>query len=254
MRILRAPVIAGNWKMNNTIVESLELVKALHYGMSCPPDVEVIVAPPYTSINKVAEFLKKSFIKVSGQDIFWEDSGAYTGAISGIMLKEAGADYAIVGHSERRQYFAETDFTVHQKVKACFNNDIIPIVCVGETLGQRESGQMQEVVTYQVTEALRDLKSENVASLIIAYEPVWAIGTGKTASPEQVEEVHVMIRNILQQQFGNDTAQKTRILYGGSVKASNSKELLGLPNVDGALVGGASLKAAEFIQIIRSLE
>jgi triosephosphate isomerase (TIM) len=248
----RTPIIAGNWKMNNTIEEGLELVKAIHYGINYPTKAEIVVAPTFVAISKIAEALKDSFIKIAGQDLFWENSGAYTGAISAPLLKNVGAEYVIIGHSERRQYFGETDETVNKKTKAALAHALIPIVCVGETLGQRESGQVSDVVTFQVVEGLKGMTSTQVAGLVIAYEPVWAIGTGKTATSAQAEEVHVIIRDVLAKEFGKDAAQKTRILYGGSVKPSNSKELLSLENIDGALVGGASLKAADFIGIIQS--
>lgn len=249
----RTPIVAGNWKMHNTIVEALDLAKALHFGMVCPPDVDVVIAPTFVAVHEVAKLLEGSFIKVAGQDLFWEDTGAYTGEVSGMLLKDAGADYVIIGHSERRQYFNETDATVNKKVKAALKNALIPIVCVGETLAQRETGQAQEVVTFQTKEGLQGLTPAEIADLVIAYEPVWAIGTGKTATAQQAEEMHVVIRNVISQQFGPDAADKIRILYGGSVKAANSAELLNKPNIDGALVGGASLKAKEFIDIIHSI-
>jgi len=248
---MRIKIIAGNWKMYKTISEALELVKALHYGYQGGSS-EVVVAPPATAINKVAEFLKDSYIKVSAQDLFWEDFGAYTGALSGPMLKDAGADYVIIGHSERRQYFGETDETVNKKIQAALKHRLIPIICVGETLGQREAGKILSVLTTQITQGLAGLAAEEIAKSVIAYEPVWAIGTGKTATPAQAEEAHVMIRDLIAQQFGVDAATQVRILYGGSVKPSNSKELLNLPNIDGALVGGASLKVQEFIEIIKT--
>jgi triosephosphate isomerase len=247
----RIPIIAGNWKMYKTINEALDLVKALHYGLQYANDIEVVVAPPFVALNKVAEFLKDSFIKVSGQNLFWEDAGAYTGEISGMMLKDAGADYVIIGHSERRQYFHETNDTVNKKIVAALKNQLIPIFCVGETLEEREAGKIGEVIYSQVGEGLAGFSASEVGDMVIAYEPVWAIGTGKTATPAQAEEVHKMIRDFINQNYGIDAADKMRILYGGSVKPSNSKELLALENIDGALVGGASLKAEDFIGIIK---
>lgn len=251
---MRTPVIAGNWKMNKTINEALELVKALHYGLQYPEvaKFEIVIAPPYTALNQVAEFLKDSFIGVSSQDLFWQDSGAFTGAISAPMIKDAGAEYAIIGHSERRQLFNENDATVNKKIKAALKYNLIPIFCVGETLQERESGQVNTVIGTQFSGGLMDITAENMAKIVIAYEPVWAIGTGKTATPEQAEEVHAMIRNMLLQNFGQTTADIVRIIYGGSVKSANSKELLSKPNIDGALVGGASLKADDFINIIKN--
>lgn len=251
---MRIPLIAGNWKMNKTIVEALELVKALHYGLQYPDatKLEIVVAPPYTALNKVAEFLKDSFIGVSAQDLFWEESGAFTGAISALMLKDVGAEYTIIGHSERRQVFGETDSSVNKKIKAALVHNIVPIFCVGETLEEREAGKVSTVIETQFAGGLKDLTPEQLEKMVIAYEPVWAIGTGKTATPEQAEEVHAMIRQMLVKQFGQTTADIVRILYGGSVKPSNSKELLSQPNIDGALVGGASLKAEDFIGIIKN--
>lgn len=252
---MRTKLIAGNWKMNKTISEALELVKSLHFGLQFPEvaNIEIVVAPTFTALNKVAEFLKDSFISVAGQDLFWEDSGAFTGQISAPLLKDAGAEYAIIGHSERRQYFQETDATVNKKIKAALKHQLIPIVCIGETLAEREANKVNEVITTQITQGLADISQDDAKKLVIAYEPVWAIGTGKTATPEQAEEVHAFIREMLTKIFGSEIAQNTKILYGGSVKASNSKEILFKPNIDGALVGGASLKAEDFIGIIKSV-
>lgn len=248
---MRTKIIAGNWKMYKIIAEALELVKTLHYGCQCNT-TEVIVAPPATALNKVSEFLKDSYIKVAAQDLFWEDFGAYTGALSAPMLKDAGAEYVIIGHSERRQYFGETDATVNKKIKAALKHALIPIICIGETLDQREAGQVGEILATQIVNGLAGLTEQEIATSVIAYEPVWAIGTGKTATPAQAEEAHVLIRKLIEKQFGMDAASKLRILYGGSVKPSNSKELLSLENIDGALVGGASLNAKDFIEIIKN--
>lgn len=251
---MRTPIIAGNWKMNKTINEALDLVKTLYQELQ-PAEItnlEIVVAPPYTAINKVADILKDSFIKVSAQDLFWEESGAFTGAVSATMIKEAGAKYVIIGHSERRQFFHETDTTVNKKIKMALKYDLIPIFCIGETLIERDAGKVNEIINTQFLGGLADLTPELMKKVVIAYEPVWAIGTGKTASPEQAEEAHAIIRTLLVKHFGQTTADTTRVLYGGSVKASNSKELLSQPNIDGALVGGASLKAEDFIGIIRN--
>lgn len=245
-------LIAGNWKMNKTISEALELVKNIHYG-AAGSNVEVVVAPPFTALSKIAEFLKDSFIGVAGQNLYWEDAGAFTGEVSAPLLKDAGANYVIIGHSERRQYFNETDETVNKRIKAALKHGLIPIVCVGETLAEREAGQVHPVVKTQLLGGLFELTAAEISKLVIAYEPVWAIGTGKTASPEQAEEVHAMIREILAQQFSQDIADKLKILYGGSVKPDNSKELLSKENIDGALIGGASLKADDFIKVIKSV-
>jgi len=251
---MRTPLIAGNWKMHKTIGEALELAKTLHHGFQYPEvaKFEIVISPPYLALNKVAEFLKDSFIGVSAQDLFWEDSGAFTGAISAPMIKDAGAEYVIIGHSERRQLFNETDITVNKKIKAALKHNLIPIFCVGETLKERESGQVSAVIGAQFFAGLVDITPADMAKIVIAYEPVWAIGTGKTATPDQAEEVHAMIRNMLVEKFGQTIADIVRILYGGSVKSSNSKELLSKPNIDGALVGGASLKADDFIGIVKN--
>jgi triosephosphate isomerase len=250
---MRTPIIAGNWKMNKTIDEALALVKEIHDGLSNPPEAEIIVAPIFTALNKIAEFLQDSFISVAAQNMFWEDTGAYTGEISGLFAKDAGAEYVIIGHSERRQYFNETNEMVNKKIKAALKHQLIPIMCVGETLQQREANQVEEIVHQQITQGLNGFAATDIDKLIIAYEPVWAIGTGKTATPAQAEEAHVIIRNLIAKQFGNELAAKMRILYGGSVKPANSKELLALENIDGALIGGASLKADDFIEIIKKI-
>lgn len=247
---MRKPIIAGNWKMNKTIDEALSLVKTLKETLP-PTKYTAIIAPPYTAINKTAEFLKGSPIKISAQDLFWEDSGAFTGAISAAMIKDAGATYVIIGHSERRQFFYETDDTVNKKIKTALKHDLTPIFCIGETLVEREAGKMNDVIATQLDGGLLNLTQNDIVKIVIAYEPVWAIGTGKTATPEQAEEVHGLIRKILAKKFG-EAANEVSILYGGSVKPSNSKELLAKPNIDGALVGGASLKAEDFIGIIKN--
>lgn len=249
---MRTPVIAGNWKMNCTIESAVELVRGIFYGLRWPDNVEVIVAPPFTAIHDVADVLKESYIGVAAQNIHWEDSGAFTGEISGHFAKNAGADYAIIGHSERRQFFGETDETVNKKIGAAIKNDLIPVVCIGETLDEREENRVTEVISAQAINGLAGFSENEVAGMILAYEPVWAIGTGKSASPEQAEEVHSIIRGLILQNFGPSAADRVRILYGGSVKPENSGKLLSLPNIDGALVGGASLKVHDFIEIIKS--
>jgi len=225
--------------------------------------VDVIIAPPFTVLAKTVEVLhaRNSEIKIAAQDLFWEDVGAYTGAVSGMMVKDAGATYAIVGHSERRFHFYETDVTVNQKIKAAWRNQLFPIVCVGESLAEHDAGKVEEVIERQVVTALGGLADEDLLSgvmitplerIIIAYEPIWAIGVGETATPQYAEKVHAFIRKTLMQIFGLEAANKTKILYGGSVKSDNSKELLAQPNINGVLVGGASLKAEEFIGIIKN--
>ena len=248
---MRTPIIAGNWKMNLTLSQAIALVDGIRYGLPFPGEVEVIVAPPFLCLQKIAEHLQESYIAVSAQNLHVEDQGAFTGECSGRQIKDAGAGYVIVGHSERRQYFQETDEIVNRKIKAAIRNELIPIVCVGETLEEREKGEESSVIGRQLAMGLLGLNALEVSRLVIAYEPVWAIGTGRTATPEQVEDVHRLIRFSLSSKFGGQSGGVVRILYGGSVKPSNSKELLSLANVDGALVGGASLKASEFIEIIK---
>jgi triosephosphate isomerase len=238
--------------MNLTLGQAIELVKGIHHGLPFPGEVEVIVAPTFLCLQQVAEQLKDSYIAVAAQNLHFEDQGAFTGECSGKFIKEAGADYVIIGHSERRQYFFETDEIINKKIKAAFRNRLFPIVCIGETLDEREAGKVENVIERQVEEGFSGLASPEISALIIAYEPVWAIGTGKTASPQQVEEVHQLIRTLLSSRFGEQAAVYTRILYGGSVKPENSRELLLLPNVDGALVGGASLNVSDFIEIIKN--
>ena len=251
---MRTPIIAGNWKMNLTSGQAIELVNGIQYVLPFPGEVEVIVAPPFLCLQGVAKHLKESYIGVAAQNLFFEDQGAFTGECSGKQIRDAGADYVIVGHSERRQYFNETDEIVNKKIKAAFRNELVPIVCVGETLAERERGEVAAVIGQQLAVGLSDLTAAEVARLIIAYEPVWAIGTGKTAAPAQVEDMHRLIRFSIATKFSGQAGEAVRILYGGSVKPSNSKELLALPNVDGALVGGASLKAPDFIEIIKNIK
>ena len=250
---MRVPLIAGNWKMNMTIPEAVELVNGIKIGLRWPEDVDVVVAPPFTSLKMVSEVAKDSYIGVSAQNVHHEEKGAYTGEIAASFIKDAGANYVIIGHSERRQYCNETDELVNKKVRIALKNELKPIVCVGESLEQREQGNFVEVIEQQLSVGLEDLTQVLASELVIAYEPIWAIGTGKVATVTQIEEVHEKIRALLAKNFSEDVASSVRILYGGSVKAENSKEILSLPNVDGALVGGASLNSAGFIEIIKSL-
>jgi triosephosphate isomerase len=247
---MRTPVIAGNWKMNKTVAEAVAMVHDLKPLIANIDDAVAIVCPPYLAVKPVADELKGSTIAVGGQDMFWEASGAYTGEVSAEMLLEAGAQYVIIGHSERRQYFGETNDSVNRKLKKALAAGLKPIVCVGETLADREAGKTEDVVNDHVTNGLADLTASDVAGTIIAYEPVWAIGTGKTASPEQAQEVHSFIRARLAQLWDRDTADTVIIQYGGSVKPANVKELMAQPDIDGALVGGASLEAESFAQLV----
>jgi triosephosphate isomerase len=248
---MRKPVIAGNWKMHNTVKESLELVQTLKKNVADVQGVEIIVSPPYTALASVIMELKGSNITVAAQNAFWEESGAYTGEVSPVMLKDIGCTHVIIGHSERRQHFNETDETVNKRVKAMLKVGLTPIVCVGETLGQRESGLTMQVVETHIRRGLAGLSAKDFENTIIAYEPVWAIGTGKTATPQQAEEVQQSIRKHLRKIAGDIIADQTRILYGGSVKPENVDELMQQPDIDGALVGGASLKADAFTRIIK---
>jgi triosephosphate isomerase len=245
----RVPLIAGNWKMHKTLAEARELVRGLRRGLEPGRRVEVVVAPPYTAMRTVAREIRGSFILMAAQDTFWEAKGAFTGAISPVMLKDVGCSYVIVGHSERRQHFFETDQTVNLKLQAALAAGLGPILCVGETLEQRREGRTLEVVGTQLTEGLAGLPPEAAAALIVAYEPVWAIGTGLTATPAQAQEVHAFIRARLAELLGAGGGN-IRLLYGGSVTPENAAALLAEPDLDGALVGGASLQADSFLKII----
>ena len=249
----RKPFVAGNWKMHKTVAEGVELVKALRELVGGIEGVRVAVAPPFTAIHSVAQLLTGSRIEVAGQNVHWESQGAFTGEISCGMLREAGATCVIVGHSERRQFFGETDETVNQRAKAALAAGLTPIVCVGETLEEREANRTLEVVGRQVRGGLAGLSAAQLAETVIAYEPVWAIGTGRTATAAQAQEVHAAIRAILRE-IGGEVAERMPIQYGGSVKPSNAAELLGQPDVDGALVGGASLEAASFAAIVEAAQ
>lgn len=247
----RKPLIAGNWKMYKTGPQAAELAKKLESLVSDIVDVDVMVAPPFTALGMVAEILRESVIHVGGQDVFWEEEGAYTGEISASMLKAAGCTYVIIGHSERRQYFGETNATVNRKARAALRGGLIPVVCVGESEAEREAGQTFSVVEKQLKEGLEGLSSDEVQNLTIAYEPVWAIGTGKTATTDQAQEVHQFIRGRIEAAHGNSIAKDLRILYGGSVKPGNISDLMAMADIDGALVGGASLDAESFAAIVR---
>jgi triosephosphate isomerase len=250
----RIPLVAGNWKMNGTVEEALLLVEDLMVGLEEIEHVDRLVCPPFTALAAVAARLSGSGIYVGAQNMHWEQSGAYTGEISPLMLKPY-CQFVILGHSERRAYFGETDETVNIRVVAALAYDLIPIICVGETLEEREAGRTEEVVQRQVRMALKDIDLGNSDEIVIAYEPVWAIGTGKAATAEGASEVIARsIRAILRLEFGDARADATRILYGGSVNPSNATEFFSQPEIDGGLVGGASLKAQDFIDIVRAAE
>lgn len=245
----RTPLIAGNWKMHKTVAEAVETTRLLVNLTADVTTVEMMIAPPSTALAAMAEHLKTSKIALGGQNLFWEKQGAYTGELSAEMLLSAGCSHVLIGHSERRQYFGETDETVNKRVKAALDAGLIPVLCIGETEAERDAGQTFSVLDKQVINGLEGLFSDDLGSLVIAYEPVWAIGTGKTASDEQAQEAHHYIRDLVERQFGKALANTIRILYGGSVKPSNVKALMAMPDVDGALVGGASLEADSFSQL-----
>jgi triosephosphate isomerase len=248
----RKPFIAGNWKMNKTVAESLATVRELSNLVAQLRDrVDIAVAPPFTALYPVAKQLEGTNVLVAGQDLYWEPSGAFTGEVSGAMLKEAGCTCVIIAHSERRQFFGETDQTANKKLAAALKAGLVPIFCVGETLQEREAGRTLEVVGRHVRQGLAGYSATDLARLVIAYEPVWAIGTGKVATSAQAQEVHGSIRAILTETIGAETAKHIRIQYGGSVKPENIADLMSKPDVDGALVGGASLKADEFARIVK---
>jgi len=255
----RIPLVVGNWKMYKTIQETVDFCRLLKEELNSWPEssllkerkVEAAVAPPFTALASAAQALKGSFIGVSSQDAFWAESGSYTGEVSPRMLADAGCRFAIIGHSERRQYFHETDDSVNKKAAALMTQKLVPIVCVGETLKERQEGQAFEVVERQIREGLKGLAVKNAEDLVIAYEPIWAIGTGQTATPQQAQEIQAVIRQRIEKAFSSLISEKMRILYGGSVKPDNIADLMGMNDVDGALVGGASLEAKSFAQIIR---
>lgn len=247
----RKPFIAGNWKMFKTAHEAVQTAKALADRVSdITTDVDIMIAPNFTALVPVYDVIRESTVKLGGQNLFWEAEGAFTGETSPGMLRDAGCCYVIIGHSERRQYFEETDASVNKKIQAALGNGLAPILCVGETETERETKKTFSVLDKQIQNSLKDLRSHDLAPLVIAYEPVWAIGTGKTASREQVQEVHQFLRSLIEKKFGNELANAIRIQYGGSVKPNNIKALMEMPDVDGALVGGASLDAETFSRII----
>lgn len=246
---MRKPIIAGNWKMNMTPSEAVRLVEELK-PLVKDAKCDVVICPPYVDLPAAAEAIKGSNIHLGAQNIHWADKGAFTGEVSADMLKELGVEYAIIGHSERRQYFGETDEAVNKRAKAAIAAGITPIVCVGESLEERESGLTGKKVSGQVQKDLEGIAASDAARLVIAYEPIWAIGTGKTATDEQANETIGMIRATVAGMFGRETAEALRIQYGGSMKPSNVKGLMAMPEIDGGLIGGASLKAVDFAQVV----
>ncbi len=247
---MRKPIIAGNWKMNMTSAECTALIeelKPLVENAAC----DVVVCPPFVDLPAAQKALAGSAIRLGAQNIHWAEKGAFTGEVSAMMLKEFGAEYAIVGHSERRQFFGETDEGVNKRARAALAAGITPIICVGESLEQREGGETTSWVGAQTAAALLDMNEDELARVIIAYEPIWAIGTGRTATSQQADETIAVIRNVVRSLYGESTAQGLRIQYGGSMNPKNAAELMAMPNIDGGLIGGASLKAVDFAQIVQ---
>ncbi|MGE5197693.1 MAG: triose-phosphate isomerase [Deltaproteobacteria bacterium] len=251
---MRKTIIAGNWKMYKTVTEAIELASGLKRELFSLEgrDIEIVLCPPFTALTEVSEVIADSNIRLGAQDMHWEDEGAFTGEISGKMLKDAGCAFTVIGHSERRQYFGETNETVNKKIKAALKYGLTPIVCVGETLGEREKGLTLDVLKDHVQNGLKEINAEDAIKIVIAYEPVWAIGTGKTATPIQAQEAHKYIRGLLSKLYDKESAQDIRIQYGGSVKPENITELMKQPDIDGALVGGASLSVDSFARIVKS--
>ncbi len=249
---MRKPIIAGNWKCFKTILEAIELANGLKRNLFDVTSIEIVLCPSFTALTEVFAVISESNIQLGAQDMHWEKEGPFTGEVSGLMIKDAGANFVILGHSERRQYFGETNQSVNNKIKAALKYNLIPIVCVGESLSQREQNKTFEVIKEQMEEGFLEIKKEEAEKIVIAYEPVWAIGTGKTAAPAQAQEVHKFIRNILVKLYDEDTASNIRIQYGGSVKPENAQDLIGQEDIDGMLVGAASLDRESFTSIIRN--
>jgi len=246
----RLPLIAANWKMYKTVHEAVTFIKELRSLVKDVHDVEVVIAPPFTALHAAVEAAHGSNVGIAGQNLHWEREGAFTGEVSAGMLKESGAEYAIIGHSERRRLFGETDQSVNRKLTAALGSQLTAIVCIGETLEERDGNQTLDVLDRQIKVGLDGLSADQIAGLVIAYEPVWAIGTGRNATPAQAGEAHAHIRSRLRQWFGGNAADQCHILYGGSVKPDNIRELSSLEDVDGALVGGASLDVRSFFDIV----
>jgi triosephosphate isomerase len=249
--VKKPPFIAGNWKMHMTIPGAIDLATAIVEALAGVSEAEIVLAPPFTALSEATKVLDGTAVRLAAQNMHWEDKGAFTGEVSAPMLKDAGCRYVIIGHSERRQYFGETDAWVNKKIKAALKAGVFPIICIGELLAERERGETMGVVSRQLAGGLAGIAAEGFDPIIVAYEPVWAIGTGKTASPAQAEEVHAHIRKELARRYGNAPAECAIILYGGSVKPANACALLNERNIDGFLVGGASLEAEAFVQIVR---
>ncbi len=248
---MRKPLIAGNWKMNKTVGEAIELIAGLKRELYDERERDIVICPPFTALSPVGDMIEGSVIRLGAQDLYWEESGAYTGEVSAVMLKEAGCRYVIVGHSERRNLFGETNETVNRKINAALSKGLSPIVCIGETLEKREQGVTDEVLRKQLDGSLAKLDASRLLNCVLAYEPVWAIGTGRTATPEQAASAHATIRMWIREHYREGTGEKLRILYGGSVTPQNISSLMSREDVDGALVGGASLRVESFSQIVK---
>jgi len=251
---MRKKIVAANWKMNMTQAESARFVESMLLDLGEIIDVEVVIVPPFTAIAKVMEALGKAQnnIKVGAQNMYWEKSGAFTGEISAALLRDLFVHYVVLGHSERRTLFGENDEIVNRKVRAALDATLRPIVCIGETLEQRDKGNVEKILSIQLRGSLKDLGEKELQETVIAYEPVWAIGTGRNATPDQAQEAHAFIRHILREMANDATAERVRIQYGGSVKPENARELMSQPDIDGALVGGASLDPRSFVQIVKA--
>ena len=247
---MKTPIICGNWKMYKTVAETVKYVKEFRSLVKDVVGVEIALAPPFTAIHAAAEAARASNVAIAAQDLYWEREGAFTGEVAAGMVREAGAEFVIIGHSERRTLFAETDPAVNRKTMAAFAADLVPIVCIGETLDQRERNETFDVLDRQIKQGLDTITAAQLALLVIAYEPVWAIGTGRNATPAQAAEAHGHIRQRLRQWWGNEAADQCHVIYGGSVKVENISELVSQPDVDGALVGGASLDLRGFAEIV----
>lgn len=247
---MRIPLISGNWKMNLTREETKDLAQKIKDGLDPNLQHEVLLAPSFTNLETVKKVIKETKILLAAQNMFWEEKGAFTGEVSPIQLKDIGCNYVIIGHSERRNIFGETDEIINKKIKLALKNEINVIMCIGETLTERETGKTYEVLRKQLENGLKDIDRNSISKIVIAYEPVWAIGTGKTATPTQAEEAHMFIREKIKDLYDRDISDKIRILYGGSVKAENIDDLMAQKNIDGVLVGGESLKADKFLRII----
>ncbi len=251
---MRRPLIAGNWKMNKTLTEAIEFALALQDRLSDVVGVDVLLCVPFTFQNSISKILKDSLIEIGGQNLYWEEKGAFTGEISGLMLESVGCNFVIAGHSERRHIFGETNEEVNKKIKAALKSYLTPIFCVGETLEERESEKTEDILEEQVTLGLNGVSEEGILKTVIAYEPVWAIGTGRNATPSQANEAHIFIRGLLKNLYNEEVSERIRILYGGSVNPDNIKDLMKEPNIDGVLVGGASLNVDSFEKIVKHYE